>query len=158
MVTVACALAIEVVTLHSTCESLTAAYCSDVYFFACCENVCTKFLSDFKTINRVETQFDNTSTWFNICCSEVTLFGLTQFAGGFLSVCNLQSGVSVAVICFDLNDAHRLDAQNCDRDDALVISPHLCHADFLADDRFLCHGGNPFSRWLFTQMLRQHFC
>jgi hypothetical protein len=66
-----------------------------------------------------------------------------------------------------LDDAYWFDTQDSDRDDALVISPYLCHADLFADDRFLCHGGNPFLVLLLhanaptTSLLTEHlsgFC
>ena len=55
---------------------------------------------------------------------------------------------------FHLNNARGFNTKHSDGNDALVISPHLCHADLFADDRFLCHGGSPFSCSSFTQMLR----
>jgi hypothetical protein len=50
MVAVACALAAEVVTLHSTCETFTAADRGDVDLLACCEEICANFLSNFEAI------------------------------------------------------------------------------------------------------------
>ena len=54
----ACALASEVVTLHTTGKTFTAAHCSDVDALADCQCVDGNFLSDSKTINRIETKLD----------------------------------------------------------------------------------------------------
>ncbi len=71
---------------------------------------------------------------------EVTGLRLGQLARVFAAVGHLQGGVPVALGRLDLHDARRRNLEHGDRDDAVVVTPHLGHAHFFADDGFRRHG------------------
>lgn len=158
VVTVTCSLSTEVVSLHSASKTFTATHCSDVNFFSCSQCVNANFFTDFKSVNRVEAQFDKTSTSLYASFGEVSRLWFVEFACVLVSERHLNGVIAVALCCFHLDDARWVDAQHSDGDDALVVSPNLCHADLFADDRSLCHGGNLFFyveiSVCFMQMLR----
>ena len=51
VVTVTCSLTTKVVALHSTCETFTATYRSDVNTLACSKCVNSDFLTNSETVN-----------------------------------------------------------------------------------------------------------
>ena len=71
---------------------------------------------------------------------EVSGLGLGQLASVLAAVGDLQGGVSVALGRLDLHDPRRRHLEHGDRDDAVVVTPHLGHAHFFADDGFRRHG------------------
>ena len=78
VVTVARALAVEVVTLHATGEPLAAAHRGDVHEFSCRERVDGDFLTDGETVDGIEPQLDETTTGRHVGLGEVSRLGLGQ--------------------------------------------------------------------------------
>ena len=140
VVTVRRRLALEVVTLHDAGEALAAADGGDVDERAGRDLLDGELLADLEAVDGVEAEFDEALARRHAGLLEVSEGGLGQLVRLAVPVGHLQGGVAVALVGLDLDDAHRLDAQDGDRND-LVVHPRLCHADLLADDRLLCHGG-----------------
>ena len=88
----------------------------------------------------VEAEFDQALARGDARLGVLAGVGTVELLRILLAVGDLEGGVAVAFGGHDLHDAHRLDSQDGDRND-LVVHPRLSHADFLADDRLLCHGG-----------------
>ena len=65
VVTVAGWLTLEVMTLHRSCETFSAAYSSDVNAVANGELVDGDFLANLKGIDRIEADFDESASWLN---------------------------------------------------------------------------------------------
>ena len=145
VVTVAGALALEVVTLHATGEALAAAHCRHVDLLALGELIDGDLLADLEPVHRVETQFHQTTTRLDAGLREVPGLGLGELLRVLLAVGDLEGGVAVALGGLHLHDACRLDAEHGDGHD-FVVHPHLAHGDFLANDRFQCHVGSLFLR------------
>ena len=143
VVTVAGALAGEVVTLHAAGEALATADRGDVDLLALDQGVDLDLLADLEAVDRVETQFDDPAARLDTRLGEVTRLGLGELLRIPVAVGDLQRGVAVALGGLHLDDARRLDAEHGDGND-LVVHPHLAHGDFLANDRFQCHIGSLF--------------
>ncbi len=145
VVAVAGALAVEVVALHAARETLAAADRGDVDLLAGSEGVRADLLADLETVDGLEPQLDDATARLHVGGGEVTRLRLRELLSLLASVGDLQCVVPVTVVGLHLYDSCRLDAQHGDGDDALVLPPHLCHADLFADDRFLCHGVSRFA-------------
>ncbi len=81
VVTVTGWLALEVVTLHRSCETFSAAHSSDVNAVANGELVDGDLLANLKAIDRIEADFDESVSWLNSSLRIVTGVGLVEFAG-----------------------------------------------------------------------------
>src|SRR6056297_2876751 len=145
VVTVRRRLAGEVVTLHHTGEALAPAGAGDVDERAGRDLLDGELLSDLESVDRVEAELDEALARCDARLLVVAGGRLRELLRVAVAVGHLQCGVAVAFVGLDLHDAHRLDAHHRDGDD-LVVHPRLRHADLLADDRLLCHGG----RFLFV--------
>ena len=133
--------AAEVVALDRAGEALAPADAGDVDLAAGRDLLDRDFLADLESVNGLETQFHETLARGDPCLLEVAGGRLVELVGVAVAIGDLQSGVAVALRSLDLHDAHRVDLDDSHGDD-LVVDPFLCHADLLADDRLLCHGGS----------------
>ena len=162
VVTVAGALALEVVTLHAAGEALATADGSDVDPLTLDHGVDLDLLADLEAVDRVEAQLDDATTGLDARLGEVAGLRLGELLRILVAKGDLECRVTVAFGGLHLDDAGRLDAEHGDGHD-LVVHPHLAHGDFLANDRFQCHIGSLFGQTRFpghrsyTQMLRRPY-
>ena len=140
VVTVRCALTTEIVALHATSKTLTAAHRGDIDDFTSNELVHANFLAHYKAFNRIQAQLDQTTTWGHVVLGKMASGSLVEFFGIFGAISDLQRAVAIRLFGLDLHDAQWLDAQHGHGHNTAILRPHLRHADLFADDRFLCHG------------------
>ena len=114
----------------------------------------------------VEAQLDEPRPRVDARLLEVTGLGLGELGGLGRAEGDLEGGVAVALIGLHLDDAAGLDTDHGDGDDAVLVVPHLGHADLLADDCLCRHddfclslrrneGGPRFTRTLRTGQARR---
>jgi hypothetical protein len=65
--------------------------------------------------------------------------GFVEGSGLAASVSDLDGRVPVTVLRLELNDPHRCDPDDRDRDGTVLVIPDLAHADLFADYRFRWH-------------------
>src|SRR5690606_28069743 len=138
---VAGAEAAEAVALHDAAEALALADGGDVHALAGGEDVDLDLLADLVLADVVEPQLDQADARLDAGPGVVAGEGLVELGGLLVPEGDLQRVVPVALVRLDLDHAARADAQDGDRDDAVLVVPHLRHADLLADDRSCGHGG-----------------
>src|SRR5918994_1275976 len=141
--------AAEAVALHDAREPLALADRGDVDQLALRQQVGADLLTDLVLAHVVEPQLDELHPRLDAGLVVLAGDGLGELGGLLGPEGDLERAVPVALVRLDLDHAARAHAQDGDRDDVIVVVPHLRHADLLADDRSCGHGGYVFL-WLRT--------
>ena len=139
VVTVARALALEVVTLHATSEALALAHGDDVDLLAGLEDLDRDLLPDDVVADRVEPQLHHLGPRLDACCLEVPCLWTVEPVGLLRPPGDLEGGVAIGLRRLDLDDPQGRDLDGRDRDGPVLLVPDLGHAGLLADDRLRCH-------------------
>src|SRR4051794_4474041 len=145
------ALALEVVPLHATGEALAFADGGDVDLLTGCQQVDLQFLAHREGAGVIDPQLDQANARLDTGLGEVPQLRLGEALVLLGAVGHLERGVPVVLRSLDLDDAKRRDPKHGDGDEAILVIPHLGHADFLADD---CFAGHSFVLREYTRTLR----
>ena len=139
VVTVAGALALEVVPLHGAGEALALGDGDGVHQLTGLEQVGGQLLADLVLGGVVEAQFDQAATGVDARLVVVALLGSGEGGGAAVAPGDLQRGVPLGLGGLHLHDPDRRDAQHRHRDRPVLVVPDLCHSDFFAHDRLGGH-------------------
>ena len=139
VVTVARALALEVVALHRAGEALALADRGDIDALAGVEEVGAEHLADFETGEVVDAELGEVLHRRRVGLLQVTELGLREPLRLRVTEGELHRGVAVALRGLELDDATRPGFDHRHRDDAVVVVPDLGHAELAPEDALGSH-------------------
>src|SRR5690625_5033714 len=132
LLTVGCAGAAEVVTLHGTCEALTLGVRGDINELSCLELFNGQVLAEGVVDYVGGTDFDDVTTRCDTGFVEVSDQWFGDLTRIDCPVGDLDSGVAVDFGVAKLGDYVRLSLNHSDGNEVVVLVPYLGHAELRA--------------------------